>query len=373
MRTITVKGVGSVSAKPDYITLSLVIESTDKEYDIALQKATKRIHLLQKVAKQNNFEDGSLKTTGFHVTTEYENVKVSNGNFRREFAGYRCTYQLKLSFEFDSLRLAKILSSISASGAKPELSIAFTVKEPSKVSRTLLENASLNAKEKADVLCHCLGVKLGELLSIDYNWGELNVLSRTRYEIADEMMPLMAASEGYAHWAKIHNLQEAARTINYLTENGLLRYADLEAKVEDIHSSYERTGTELITVESRLREVQPLIKNISNYHRFKPVYESYQRAKDKAAFRSSHEAELVIFEAARSTLLAIQGDAKLPSLKSLRAEQEQLTQEQQRLYEERANLKRQAKQIDTIRANIISYLNLSPEQEIQKAKDAQRE
>ena len=98
-------------------------------------------------------------------------------------------------FEFDSLRLAKILSSISASGAKPELSIAFTVKEPSKVSRTLLENASLNAKEKADVLCHCLGVKLGELLSIDYNWGELNVLSRTRYEIADEMMPLMAASE----------------------------------------------------------------------------------------------------------------------------------------------------------------------------------
>ena len=180
-------------------------------------------------------------------------------------------------------------------------------------------------------------------------------------------------SKGYAHWAKIHNLQEAARTINYLTENGLLRYADLEAKVEDIHSSYERTGTELITVESRLREVQPLIKNISNYHRFKLVYESYQRAKDKAAFRSSHEAELVIFEAARSTLLAIQGDAKLPSLKSLRAEQEQLTQEQQRLYEERANLKRQAKQIDTIRANIISYLNLSPEQEIQKAKDAQRE
>ena len=85
-------------------------------------------------------------------------------------------------------------------------------------------------------------------------------------------------SKGYAHWAKIHNLQEAARTINYLTENGLLRYADLEAKVEDIHSSYERTGTELITVESRLREVQPLIKNISNYHRPKPVDEAYKRA-----------------------------------------------------------------------------------------------
>ena len=180
-------------------------------------------------------------------------------------------------------------------------------------------------------------------------------------------------SKGYEHWAKIHNLQEAARTISYLTENGLLRYADLEAKVEDIHSSYDRTGTELKAVEARLREVQPLIKNISNYQRLKPVYEAYQRAKDKAAFRSAHEAELVIFEAARSTLLAIQGEDQLPSLKSLRAEQEQLVQEQQRLYEERASLKKQAKQIDTIRANVINYLNLSPEQETQKAKDAQRE
>ena len=180
-------------------------------------------------------------------------------------------------------------------------------------------------------------------------------------------------SKGYEHWAKIHNLQEAARTISYLTENGLLRYADLEAKVEDIHSSYDRTGTELKAVEARLREVQPLIKNISNYQRLKPVYEAYQRAKDKAAFRSTHEAELVIFEAARSTLLAIQGEEQLPSLKSLRTEQEQLAQEQQRLYEERANLKKQAKQIDTIRANVINYLNLSPEQETQKAKDAQRE
>ena len=100
------------------------------------------------------------------------------------------------------------------------------------------------------------------------------------------------------------------------------------------------------------------VKNISNYHRLKPVYEAYQRAKDKAAFRSSHEAELVIFEAARSTLLAIQGDAKLPSLKSLRAEQEQLTQEQQRLYEERANLKRQVNQINNIKVNVDSYLSL---------------
>lgn len=65
----------------------------------------------------------------------------------------------------------------------------------------------------------------------------------------------------------------------------------------------------------------------------------------------------MIFEAAKSTLLAIQGDGKLPGLKALQAEQDQLTKEQQRLYAERAKLKKEAKQIDIIKANVDSYLS----------------
>ena len=139
-------------------------------------------------------------------------------------------------------------------------------------------------------------------------------------------------SKGYEYKAKLTILKEAARTLNYLTENNLLQYADLEKKVEDVHSSYDRTGKELKGVEARLREVQPLIKNISNYQRLKPVYDAFQKAKDKPGFKAKHEAELVIFEAARSTLLAMQGDEKLPSLKTLQAEQAQLFEEQERLY-----------------------------------------
>ena len=180
-------------------------------------------------------------------------------------------------------------------------------------------------------------------------------------------------SKGYEHWAKINNLKEAARTLNFLTENSLLQYADLEAKVDDIHSSFTRTGEELKSVEARLREVQPLIKNISNYQRLKPVYDAFQKAKDKTTFRAKHEAELVIFDAARSNLLAMQGDGKLPSLKSLQAEHERLYQEQQRLYEERASLKKQAKQIDTIKANVDMFLSLGSETEVTKKKITQLE
>ena len=180
-------------------------------------------------------------------------------------------------------------------------------------------------------------------------------------------------SKGYEYKAKLTILKEAARTLNYLTENNLLQYADLEKKVEDVHSSYDRIGKELKGVEARLREVQPLIKNISNYQRLKPVYDAFQKTKDKPGFKAKHEAELVIFEAARSTLLAMQGDEKLPSLKTLQAEQQRLLEEQQRLYDERAKLKKDVKQIETIKSNVDTFLAPSADHDRDHLRSTQRE
>ena len=180
-------------------------------------------------------------------------------------------------------------------------------------------------------------------------------------------------SKGYEYKAKLTILKEAARTLNYLTENNLLQYADLEKKVEDVHSSYDRTGKELKGVEARLREVQPLIKNISNYQRLKPVYDAFQKAKDKPGFKAKHEAELVIFEAARSTLLAMQGDEKLPSLKTLQAQQQRLLDEQQRLYDERAKLKKEVKKIETIKSNVDTFLAPSADHDRDHLRGTQRE
>ena len=180
-------------------------------------------------------------------------------------------------------------------------------------------------------------------------------------------------SKGYEYKAKLTILKEAARTLNYLTENNLLQYADLEKKVEDVHSSYDRTGKELKGVEARLREVQPLIKNISNYQRLKPIYDAFQKAKDKPGFKAKHEAELVIFEAARSTLLAMQGDEKLPSLKTLQAEQAQLFEEQERLYAERNRFKKEAKQIETIKSNVDTFLSPSADHDRDHRRSTQRE
>ena len=97
------------------------------------------------------------------------------------------------------------------------------------------------------------------------------------------------------------------------------------------------------------------------------------KAKDKTAFRAKHEAELVIYEAARSTLLAMQGDGELPSLKSLQTEQQRLMDEQQRLYAERAKLKKEVRLIDTMKANVDDFLSPSLAKEHEKTRGGELE
>lgn len=195
MRIITVKGTGNVSARPDYIILSLNIEVLSETYDRAMSEAAERIERLQGAAVRVGYRKEDLKTTSFDVQTRYENVKDRQGNYKREFAGYACSYRLKLAFDFDSKQLAKVISAIADCGAQPELSIAFTVKNPARVSEELLINATENARAKAEILCKASGSTLGQLLNIDYNWGELNVFSRTSYDVEDCIQPLMAMSK----------------------------------------------------------------------------------------------------------------------------------------------------------------------------------
>ena len=52
MRTITVKGTGDVSARPDYIILSLNIEVLSETYDRAMSEAAERIERLQGCKKE---------------------------------------------------------------------------------------------------------------------------------------------------------------------------------------------------------------------------------------------------------------------------------------------------------------------------------
>lgn len=188
MKTITVKGAGNVKVKPDYVVLSMTLETKNLDYEAAMQDAAEKIEHINNSLQIIGFQKESIKTTDFNVRTVYESKKDSDGNYYRVFEGYAVTHRLKVSFDFDTKVLAKALGTIAICVANPELTIAFTVKDSTAVNEALLKSAAENAKKKAEILCAASGVKLGELINIDYNWGELNVYSRTRYDMADDWL-----------------------------------------------------------------------------------------------------------------------------------------------------------------------------------------
>lgn len=193
-RTITVKGVGSASTKPDYVTLSLRVSFSDKEYQEAVNGANRRVHALENAVVEAGFDKTELKTHSFNVETDYDNVEEGN-RYRRVFAGYNCVYGLKLSFDLDALRLANTLTAISKSESEAEVDVRFTVKNPESVKAELLKSAAKNAREKAEILAEASGVTLGELLAINYDWTEVRFASETHFarsygaDMLNEAMP----------------------------------------------------------------------------------------------------------------------------------------------------------------------------------------
>lgn len=194
MKTITVKGVGNVSVKPDYVVLSMSLETRNRDYETAMREAASRIDQINESLSTIGFEKESVKTTDFNVRTDYESKKDRNGNYYRVFNGYVVNHRLKISFDFDTKVLSKALGTIAGCIAEPELSISFTVKEPSAVNEALLKSATINAKKKAEILCEASGAKLGELVNIDYNWGEINIYSRTSYDMEMDCLKAKAAT-----------------------------------------------------------------------------------------------------------------------------------------------------------------------------------
>jgi hypothetical protein len=187
-RVITVKGKADLFVKPDLIVINMDLESTDKEYKEALAKSDDAIAVLSSKLQKIGLDEEALRTVNYSIKTKYVNVKDSKNNYTREFEGYSCFHELKLEFGLDLVFLAKVLFAISDTKVNPEIRVNFSVKDKEQVSDQLLILASRNAKKNADILAKALGVRLGKLMSIEYAWGEIHLLSPTEYRLENKMM-----------------------------------------------------------------------------------------------------------------------------------------------------------------------------------------
>ena len=162
-------------------------------------------------------------------------------------------------------------------------------------------------------------------------------------------------SKGYEHWAKINNLKQAAKTLNFLTENNITTYEDLEKSAERTHKNFDSISEKIKSVEKQINTTALLIKNVETYSRLKPVMEKYKKAKNKEQFKEKYRAEITLFEAAFKELK----NADYPPVKELRQSYSELTEEKKKLYEEYKKCKSKATEIDIVKSNVETLLGAS--------------
>jgi len=179
-------------------------------------------------------------------------------------------------------------------------------------------------------------------------------------------------SAGFARWQKIQNLKEAAKTVNFLTENNLLQYSSLESKTAEVAAAFDTAADSLKAAEKRLADMAALMKHIAAYQQTKPVYDGLKTAKDKGAYRREHESAIILHEAAAKALKAHAGDGgKLPNPAALQAEYARLTEKKNALRAEYGNLKRQAWEYGIVKSNVDSILNPGTERTRGKERSAE--
>ncbi|WP_162921777.1 relaxase/mobilization nuclease domain-containing protein [Listeria costaricensis] len=163
-------------------------------------------------------------------------------------------------------------------------------------------------------------------------------------------------SAGYEHWAKINNLKEAAKTINYLTEQHLDSYQALTEQVEAAQHGYQEARQAFKRTDEQLHQLAHAIKYRKTYQQSKAVYLAYQQSKNKSQFERQHQRELILYRAAVNELKKIYPDKKLPTLEQLNNQYQQLQEEKNNLSQAYKKEKQHLNKWQKIKSNVDSIL-----------------
>lgn len=160
---------------------------------------------------------------------------------------------------------------------------------------------------------------------------------------------------GYERWAKIFNLKQMAQTMNYLTENNLLDYKDLEKKAQTITDSFNQLSIQIKDAEKRMAEIVNLKTHIINYSKTRDTYTAYRKAGYSKKFYEEHTADLLLHKAAKAAFDEIEGK-KLPTVKALQTEYSVLFSEKRKACAKYHSIKKEMKNILTAKANVDRLL-----------------
>ena len=176
-------------------------------------------------------------------------------------------------------------------------------------------------------------------------------------------------SEAYAQKVKLTNLKQMAQTVAYIQEHGYDTSADFNAALADAENQTSLARKKMKDTEQQLKNINEQIHFTGQYLAYKDLYAQYRKSHNRNKFYEKHKAELSLYETALRVLKEKSNGQKLPSMKSLYAEKDRLTELREVQRADFYSHRDQERELRTVDANIDMILGKKPKQEHHTEKE----
>ena len=109
-----------------------------------------------------------------------------------------------------------------------------------------------------------------------------------------------------------------AKALTFVQDNNIASLEELDRLAAMASDDFTKIHSALKLTETRLEQVNLMIKNTGQYLGNKDIYKQYLNARNKAKFREEYRTEISLYEAARKYLQEQSDGKKLPSMKMLK-------------------------------------------------------
>lgn len=185
--------------------------------------------------------------------------------------------------------------------------------------------------------------------------------------LIDIQSKLQSKGKGFKRWATVYNLKQMSKTLLFLRDNKIDSIDRLNALVAEKQEKRDRLLYAIQESEKRLAEIAALKMQIINYSKTRTIYEAYRKAGYSKSFLEAHRTEIMLHKTAKAAFDEL-GIKKLPKVKELSLEYEQVLKEKKAAYAEYRQMKKETQEYWIAQRNIASLYAAEREADEERQK-----
>ena len=176
---------------------------------------------------------------------------------------------------------------------------------------------------------------------------------------------------GYERWAKKYNIKNLAKALIFFQENDVRSYEELAKRASDSSQAFSELSDRIKATEKRLDEISALREQIINYAKTKDIYVEYRKSGYSRKFFEAHKEDIMKHKAAKDTFEKMKGQ-KIPSVKELNEEFQQLLAQKRKDYSKYHDAKEKMQLYKVAKYDIDRILNQDIEKEKARLQSRER-